>query len=254
MTPELKAVRELLTPYGKLRAAINLGNPVLAQRSTKGELGGVSVALARFLAEQLNVTLELVPFDAAGKVVAALDDNAWDVAFLAQDPKRAETICFTAPYVIIEGTYLVPQESSFFHVDDMDQPGRRIAVGQGAAYDLFLTRTLRHAQLVRAPTSAAAVDWFVEQGLDAAAGVRQPLMRFAEATPDYRVLPDSFTQIRQAMALPRQRQEASGAVDAFLKECRETGFVANALAESGQADANIAPSGRSYPASWWAHD
>lgn len=241
MSSELTAVQERLAPHGKLRAAINLGNPVLAQRSKTGELGGISVALARSLAEKLNVALELIPFDAAGKVVAALETDTWDVAFLAQDPKRAETICFTEPYVIIEGTYLVSQASPSAHVDDMDRPGKRIAVGQGAAYDLFLTRTLKHAELVRAPTSAAAVDWFVEQELDAAAGVRQPLTHFTEGNPNYRVLPDSFTQIRQAMALPRQNQEASDAVEAFLKERKTTGFVAKALAESGQTETKVAP-------------
>lgn len=241
MTPEQNTARDILAPHGTLRAAINLGNPVLAQRSEAGKLGGVSVALAGALADQLGVALELVPFDAAGKVVAALEEGAWDIAFLAQDPKRAETICFTEPYVIIEGTYLVPEASSVACVGDMDQPGRRIAVGKGAAYDLFLTRIMQLAELVRAPTSAAAVDWFIEQGLDAAAGVRQPLVRFAEGTPGYRVLPDAFTEIRQAMALPRPSQNAVGMVEAFLKERKASGFVAEALTESGQADARVAP-------------
>lgn len=167
-------LKRRLAPSGELRAAINLGNPVLAQKSSGGELMGVSVALARALAERIDVPLRLVPFDAAGKVVGALDEDAWDLAFLARDPKRAETICFTDPYVIIEGTYLVSSESSNVSVADLDQKGVRISVGQGAAYDLFLTRTLQHASLVRAPTSTAAVDWFVDQGLEAAAGVRQP--------------------------------------------------------------------------------
>lgn len=234
MKSQKAAVRDVIASHGTLRAAINLGNPVLAQRNEAGELGGVSVALARSLAEQLEVRLELIPFDAAGKVVAALCDDAWDIAFLAQDPKRAETICFAEPYVIIEGTYLIPETSPVARFEDMDQPGRRIAVGQGAAYDLFLSRSLKHAELVRAPTSATAVDWFIERGLDAAAGVRQPLTRFAEGNPGYRVLPDSFTQIRQAIALPRASEVALGFVNAFAESSRKSGLIGEALAKSGQ--------------------
>ncbi|ASK21560.1 MULTISPECIES: transporter substrate-binding domain-containing protein [unclassified Halomonas] len=233
-------LKRRLAPGGELRAAINLGNPVLAQKSFSGELTGVSVALARALAEWIDVPLRLVPFDAAGKVVTALGEDAWDLAFLARDPKRAETICFTDPYVIIEGTYLVPRESSNVRVTDLDQEGVRISVGQGAAYDLFLTRTLQCASLVRAPTSTAAVDWFVDQGLEAAAGVRQPLERFAQEHSAYRVLPDAFTQIEQAMALPRDRQDVIAWVESFLQARKANGFVAEALKQSGQEEAKVA--------------
>lgn len=241
MTQLNPETRHQLAPGGELRVAINLGNPVLAQRKANGELAGVSVALARGLADWLGVPLRFEPFEAAGQVVAALEEDAWDVAFLARDPRRAETICFTSPYVLIEGTYLVPREAPQAGVDDMDREGLRIAVGEGAAYDLYLSRTLKHASLLRAPTSAAAIDWFVEQGLDAAAGVRQPLERYARAHPDYRVLPDAFTQIEQAMAVPLSRKEAVDAVEHFLRERKENGFVSRALAESGQEDARIAP-------------
>ncbi|MGQ4877523.1 transporter substrate-binding domain-containing protein [Billgrantia sp. LNSP4103-1] len=240
MTQPSNQTARLLAPSGTLRAAINLGNPVLAQRSDDGELGGVSVALARELADWLEIPLRLVPFDAAGKVVAALEEGAWDLAFLARDPKRAETICFTDPYVLIEGTYLVPEEAPYAGVKDLDRDGVRIAVGQGAAYDLFLSRALQRASLVRAPTSAAAVEWFVDQDLDAAAGVRQPLERYAREHLGYRVLADAFTQIEQAMALPRARQGVADVVEGFLRERKENGFVAEALATSGQ-DARVAP-------------
>ncbi len=230
----------LLAPSGTLRAAINLGNPVLAQRRDDGELTGVSVALARELADWLRVPLRLVPFAAAGKVVAALEEDAWDLAFLARDPKRAETIRFTEPYVLIEGTYLVPESAPYTGVEDLDRDGVRIAVGQGAAYDLFLSRHLQHASLVRAPTSAAAVEWFVDRSLDAAAGVRQPLERFAQEHTEYRVLADAFTQIEQAMSLPRERQAVAEVVEDFLRERKASGFVAEALEASGQ-DARVAP-------------
>jgi polar amino acid transport system substrate-binding protein len=241
MTQPNPETRHQLAPEGELRVAINLGNPVLAQRKANGDLTGVSVALARELADWLQVPVRFETFEAAGQVVAALEEDAWDVAFLARDPRRAETICFTSPYVLIEGTYLVPQEAPQTEVDEMDREGVRIAVGEGAAYDLYLTRTLEQASLVRAPTSAAAIDWFIEQGLDAAAGVRQPLERYARDHPHYRVLPDAFTQIEQAMALPLSRKEAIDAVEGFLRERKENGFVYRTLAESRQTDARIAP-------------
>ncbi len=230
-----------LAPTGVLRAAINYGNPVLAQRGEDGQPAGVSSALARALAEALGIEVEFITFDAAGKVFAALPENTWDLAFLAIEPVRAAEIEFSHPYVIIEGTYLVGADSGFHSVADLDRQGLRLAVGKGAAYDLFLSRTLSAAGLVRAPTSAAAVDWFVEQGLDAAAGVRQPLEAFAAGNPAYRVLADSFTEIRQAMAVPKGRLAGARFVRAFLDERIGNGFVADALRQSGQHEVRLGP-------------
>jgi polar amino acid transport system substrate-binding protein len=155
MPASAEAIREL-APTGTLRAAINVGNPVLAQRDPRGgELSGVSVELARALGSELGVPVQLVTFDAAGKVVAALGSDAWDVAFLARDPTSAAEILFTPPYVLIEGTYLVRDEASFRSVEELDRPGIRIAVGKGAAYDLYLTRALKHAELVRSDTRSS---------------------------------------------------------------------------------------------------
>src|SRR5213075_284112 len=145
-----EAVRDL-APTGKLRAAINYGNTVLAQKDAKtGELRGVSVDLARELARRLGVPLELVPYDAAGKVNADATRNAWDVGFFAIDPKRGEEVAFTAPYVIIEGGYAVPEASPLRSVAEVDRPGTRIMVSKGSAYDLYLSRNLTSAQLVHA--------------------------------------------------------------------------------------------------------
>ncbi len=238
MTPSTAVMTEL-APHGVLRTAINYGNPVLAQRGPDGEPAGVSVALAQALAEQLGVPLQTTTYDAAGKVFAALEQDAWDLAFLAIEPVRAAQIAFSAPYVIIEGTYLLRADDPAQGVADLDRPERRIAVGQGAAYDLYLSRTLIQAQLVRAPTSAAAIDWFVDQKLDAAAGVRQPLEAHAAAHPGYRVLDDSFTEIRQAMAVPKGREAAAAFVQAFLDEQLRNGFVARELAASGQGDVRL---------------
>jgi len=225
-----------LAPDGTLRVAINLGNPVLAQLGSTGEPQGVSVALAKALAEELGVTLHMRTFDAAGKVFAALEEGAWNLAFLAIEPVREAHIAFSEPYVLIEGTYLVKREAPFQHVDELDRPGIRLAVGKGAAYDLYLTRTLQHAALVRAETSAGAVDLFIESDLDAAAGVRQPLERVAASDQRYRVLDGAFTSIRQAMAVPREREAGAAYVRNYVERRLAEGFVRGALLASGQTD------------------
>ena len=243
MTPQNHdAVVRDLAPMGKIRAAINFGNPVLAQLDPEaGEPRGVSVDLAHELALRLEVDLELVTFDAAGKVFAALKESSWDVAFLAIDPVRAAEISFTAPYVVIEGTYIVPESSPLRHVGDFDRADLRIAVGRGAAYDLFLSRTLKQAQLIRADTSAGAVDLFVEDGLEAAAGVRQPLTAYATAHPGYRVIEKRFTAIEQAMGTPRGRDAGRDYLAGFVEEVKASGFIAEALWRNGQRDASVAP-------------
>lgn len=243
MSDDKSAVIEALAPHGRLRVAINYGNIVLAQRGKDGEPAGVSVALARALASELDVAIEFATFDGAGDVFAAIDDDAWRIGFLARDPVRAEKIHFTDPYVIIEGTYLVPEAAPFQDVDELDRDDIRIAVGKGAAYDLYLTRALTHASLVRAATSAAAIELFAEQGLDAAAGVRQPLAAYAASNPGYRVLPGRFTAIEQCMAVTRA--QASDAViryvEDFLARMKQQGVVKRALTESGQDETQAAP-------------
>ena len=226
-------VLQQLAPDGVLRAAINLGNPVLAQRGADGEPQGVSVALARALAEELGASLELITFDAAGKVFAALAEDVWRVAFLAIEPVREQQIAFSAPYVAIKGTYLVAADSALTQVAQLDAPGKRIAVGQGAAYDLYLSRTVQHAELVRAPTSAAAVDWFIEQGLDAAAGVRDFLQTRVSA--HWRLLDDNFMTIHQAMAVPGAHAAAAAFVKSFVERQKAKGGVKRGLLDSGQS-------------------
>lgn len=241
MTVLDQAVLEDLAPGGVLRAAINFGNPVLAQQGPDGSPQGVSVELAKALAQELHVQLEMVTFDAAGKVFAALEEGVWNVAFLAIEPVREEQIAFSEPYVIIEGTYLVVADSTYRHVQDLDQSGLRIAVGRGAAYDLFLSRTLKHAQLERAPTSAGAVELYIERSLDAAAGVRQPLQKVAAGNSSYRVLEGAFTSIRQAMAVPRAREAGAAFVRNFVERKKAEGFVDAVLTENGQNDVTVAP-------------
>lgn len=236
------AVVHELAPTGRLRVAVNYGNPVLAQPdASTGQPRGISVDLARELAARLGVDLDFVIFDAAGRVFEALGSSLWDVAFLAIDPVRAAEMSFTAPYLLIEGTYVVPVGSPLQDIEDFDRAGVRIAVGRGAAYDLFLTRTLKRAALVRADTSSAALDLFLSQRLDAAAGVRQPLMTFARAHAGLRVIDRSFTSIRQAMAIPNGRERGLRYLEGFIEEMKASGFVAAALARSGQTAALVAP-------------
>lgn len=239
MSDVTQAVLADLAPDGVLRAAINFGNPVLAQQASDGSPQGVSVQLAKALAKELDVELEMVTFDAAGKVFAALEQGAWNVAFMAIEPVREAQIAFSEPYVAIEGTYLVSAASEFVKVEDLDQAGLRLAVGKGAAYDLYLSRTLQHAELVRADTSAGAVDLYLEQRLDAAAGVRQPLEKFAASHPGYRVLEGAFTSIRQAMAVPRERSAGAAYVQEFVRRHKASGFVRQGLDATGQADVSV---------------
>lgn len=162
--------RSALAPQGFLRVAINLGNPVLAQGDARSPRGP-SLELATALAQRMGVQARFTCHDAAASVVAAAAEDAWDLAFLAIDPARADRIAFSAPYVEIEGTYLVREDSPAQRVTDLDRDGLRIAVGRGAAYDLFLSRELRHAAIERAETSAAAITLFDQQHLDAAGGL-----------------------------------------------------------------------------------
>jgi polar amino acid transport system substrate-binding protein len=241
VTPDVvptETVRDI-APTGTLRAAINFGNSVLAQ---KEPLGGVSVDLARELARRLDVPVELVSYDAAGKVTADATRGAWDIAFVARDPDRAKDIEFTAPYVIIEGAYMVPASSPLQKVEDVDREGVRIAVSRGSAYDLYLSRgVIKRATLVRAPSPPASIELFVQDRLEALAGVKQPLVDYAKAHPQYRVLPGRFMVIEQAMAIPRGRPLAARYLREFVDEMKASGFVAASLERSGQKDAAVAP-------------
>ncbi len=192
-------------PPAKLRAAINYGNSVLAQKGPDGAPRGVSADLAAELAKRLGVAVDYVPYEAAGKVFEGAKAGAWDVGFIAIEPVRAQEIIFTAPYVIIEGTYMVPVHSPLKSVDDVDKDGVRMSVGLGSAYDLYLTRTIKHATVLRADAGggSAMIRKFLDEKLDAAAGVRQQLDAYAKDHPEMRVMSGHFQEIQQAMAMPR---------------------------------------------------
>jgi polar amino acid transport system substrate-binding protein len=239
--PSPEVLKEL-APTGKLRAAINFGNGVLAQKGPNGEPRGISVDLANALGKRLGVPVELIHLQAAGKSFEALATGAADVGFIAIEPARAAEMDFTPPYVLIEGTYMVRKESPLKDVGDVDKTGIKIGVGLASVYDLYLTRTLKNAELVRAKVggAAAGIPIFIDEKLDAAAGVRQPLDDYAKDHPEYRVMKGAFQEIRQAMGTPKGRPLALSYLKTFVEEMKANGFVADSLKRSGQV-APVAP-------------
>lgn len=237
-----ETLRSAFAPTGRLRASINLGNPILANRDPQsGEPFGVSVDLARELAQRLGLPLDLVVFDAAGKSVEAVTAEQADFGFFAVDPVRGQGIAFTAPYVLIEGSYLVRNASALQTNDEVDRTGTRVVVGKGSAYDLFLTREIRNATLVRAATSQAVTDTMLSQKLEVAAGVKQQLQTDARRVPGLRLLDGRFMEICQAMALPKGRPLAQRYLAEFVEDLKASGFVAAALKRHGIEGAAVAP-------------
>ena len=233
-------------PTGKLRAGINVGNPILAKLDTATQKPvGVSVDLATELAKRLGVPVEYVVFDAAGKSVEALSTEKVDIGFFAVDPMRADAIAFTAPYVLIEGSYLVRKNSPLQRNEEVDRAEHSIVVGKGSAYDLFLTREIKQAKLVRSPTSPTVVDMFVAEKHDVAAGVKQQLELDAKRLPDLRLLPGSFMVISQAMGVPKKRgADAEKFLRTFVEDMKASGFVQQALERHKIEGASIAPPSR----------
>jgi len=239
-TPSPEVMRDL-APAGRLRVAINLGNVVLAQPGGPRGATGPSVDIADELGRRLGVPVDFVIYNTAGDVVDRVAQDNWAIGFLAVDPKRSEQIAFTPPYVYIEGTYMVRAGSPYHAVAALDEAGRRIAVGKGAAYDLYLSRALRHATLVRLPTSADAIVAFEQDSsLDSVAGVREALVTEAARVPGYRVLPDAFNRIEQAITVPRGRAAGLAWAAAVIEELKARGFVRAALDRAGQKGARVA--------------
>jgi len=242
--PVPRDVASSLAPTGRLRVAINYGNAVLARRDpATGKLSGVSVDIAEELGRRLALPLTLVPFDAAGKVSAAASKDVWDVAFLAGDPERAREITFTAAYIVINGTYVVRKDAAYSSADQIDRDGVRIAVSGNSTYDLFLTRNLKHATIVRAgsPPEAAAV--FQSQKLEVCAGVQTAMLQLVATDPALRMVAEPFMQIHQALGTPVGRAVGAAYLRAFVESIKADGFVQQALARNGQTDASVAPPG-----------
>lgn len=243
MTQLKPFLSQAFAPSGELRVAINVGNPILARRHPDtGEPEGVSIDLATQLAQRLGVPLRLAVFEAASKSVEAVAQGQADVGFFAIDPLRGAAIAFTAPYVLIEGAYLVKQDSPLQRNDEVDQVGHTIVVGQGSAYDLYLSREIKQAQLVRSPTSPKVVSYFLAHGHDVAAGVKPQLEAELPRNPGLRMLPGRFMVISQAMGLSKSRgEEAAAYLYQFVEDMKSSGAVASALARHRIEGATVAP-------------
>jgi polar amino acid transport system substrate-binding protein len=242
MTPS-KELLQTIAPTGKLRASINVGNPILANKDpVSGKPFGVSIDLAHAFAKKLGLDLELVVFDSAGKSVEAVTQEQADIGFFAIDPLRGEGIAFTAAYILIEGSYLVKNDSPIQNNDEVDVKENRVVVGKGSAYDLFLAREIEFAEIIRAPTSPTVVEVFLEGGYEVAAGVTQQLQADTIKNPGLRLLPGRFMVINQAMGLPKSRgAEAALLLSQFVEEMKANDFVAEALKKHHIQGASVAP-------------
>jgi len=237
-----QSIRTALAPTGKLRVSINYGNPVLATRDgASGEIRGVAADLAHELGRRTELPVDIVAFESAGKMFDAVKTGAWDVAFLAVDPGRASEIDFTEPYVEIEGTYLIPAGAPFRTVADVDREGVRVGVSGKSAYDLFLTRNLQRAQIVRAQSPESALDLILSARVDVLAGVRQTLVAHSAKLPGSRVFEDRFMAIGQALGIVKGRGEAVKYLREFIEDVKASGLVARALEESGVRGVTVPP-------------
>jgi polar amino acid transport system substrate-binding protein len=239
-----EAIKAVLAPGGRVRASINVGNPILAGRSAPGaEPYGISVDLARAWAAELGVEIELKVFEKASLSVDAVTRDEADLGFFAIDPARADGLLFTAPYVLIEGGYVVRDASPLSAIDEIDRPGVRIMVGQGSAYDLYLSRALQAAEIVRHPSSnvATIIADYRAGDVQVLAGIRQAFEGIATPGSGLRLIPGSFMTIEQAMGLPRGRGEAAVQVlRAFVERMKINGFVAESMRRHGVQGARVA--------------
>lgn len=224
-----QAVSEL-APHGVLRAGINMSNFLLVTgRTPEGDPDGVSPDMARAIAARLGVPVKLVPFPKPGLLADAVDDDVWDIGLIGAEPARAEKIAFTAAYCEIEATYLVPAGSPITSIAEVDRPGRRIVVTARSAYDLWLERNIRHAQLIRVENQAAAVEKLVSDKLDALAGLRPGLINDIEKLPGARILDGQFTAVQQAVGTQRRNTEGAAFLRAFVEEAKASGLVASLI-------------------------
>ena len=231
----------LLAPQGVLRVVINMGNAILTRAGDDGGPAGISVDLAREFARRRGLPIELTTVPNAAASVAAVASGAVDLGFFAVDPARATEVRFTAPWVLIEGWYLVREDSPITDLAGVDRPGNRIAVGRGSAYDLYLTREIRAASIERTTTSQEVVAFFLANGFEVAAGVRQQLEADMTRHPGLRFLPERFMVIRQALGVSAGRDpKVVAMIDAFLTQVRAEGFIDRIIAENRAEGATVA--------------
>jgi polar amino acid transport system substrate-binding protein len=236
------AIRSDLAPAGKVRAGINYGNFILATKdAATGESRGAAVDLARELAQRLGVPFEIVAHDTVAALVDAAKTGAWDIAFLGSDPVRETVMSFTAAYLEIEATYLVAAASPLRAVAEVDRAGVRVAAPARANYELFLSRNLKNAQLVQAPSADAAFDLLVTGTVDALAGLKQALIGYADRLPGSRMLDGRFMAVQQSIAVPKGRDAGLTYLRGFVEEAKASGLVARAIERTGARGVSVAP-------------
>ncbi len=239
MSPQIVAQ---LAPHGVLRAGINMSNFLLVTgRSAAGDPEGVSPSMAAAIAERLGVPIKYVPFPKPGELADAVDTDAWDIGLIGAEPARAEKITFTAAYAEIEATYLVPAGSPITSIAEVDRPGVRIAVSARSAYDLWLDRNIKHATLIRSDGLGGAVDKFVNDKLDALAGLRPALLSDVQKMPGAKILDGQFTAVQQAIGTPRKNVEGAEFLRAFVEEAKASGLVARFIEQHKVNGLSVAP-------------
>lgn len=225
-----------LAPTGVLRAGVNLSNPLLVTgRAANGDPQGVSPDMAKAIADKLGVAVKYVNFASPGELADAMAKSEWDIGLIAVEPARAETINFSPAYVEIEATYMVPTGSAFTAIDQIDRKGVRIAISARSAYDLYLTRTLKNAELVRAPGLSAAFELFAKGELDALAGLRPALLDDQPKLAGSKILPGQFTAVQQAIGCSPRAAAGAAFVRSFVEDAKKNGFVAQLLEKHGVA-------------------
>lgn len=231
-----------LAPTGTLRAGINLGNFLLVTgKSPSGDPEGVAPDMARAIAERLGVKLKLVPFKTPGELADAAGSDVWDIGLIGAEPARAERIAFSPAYAEIEATYLVPAGSKLRTIAEVDRPGIRIAVSARSAYDLWLVRNIKQAQLVHADGIDAAFDLFVNDKLEALACLRPRLLTDAVKLPGARILDGQFTAVQQAVGTAKANLAGAAFLRGFVEEAKTSGFVAGLIARHHVAGLSVAP-------------
>jgi polar amino acid transport system substrate-binding protein len=235
------AAKAQLTPTGKLRAGINFQNQLLTTQGPNGEQGGVAVEFARELARRLAVPLEIIPYKSAGALADSVTTGAWEITVLGDEPERARVIDFAPPLTEIEATYLVPAGSTIRGIGEVDRPGIRIVSPAKSAYDLFLTRTIRNAQLVQIAGSRASEEHFAREGLEVLAGLKPSLLEFAPKLPGSRILEGSFTVVRHTVGMPKGRDAAAAYVRDLVEDVKASGLVTEWIRKSGVKGLSVAP-------------
>jgi len=242
MTECSPAVRSELAPTGKLRVGVNMSNFLLtAKDPATGEPRGVAVDLGRELGRRLGVPVEIIPYPNPGALADAVTTGVWDVGFLAAEPQRANEIAFTAAYVEIEATYLVPPGSPLKAIAEVDRKGVRIAVPEKSAFELYLTRSLKHAELVRMKGADNAFKQFVSDKLDALAGLKPRLVKDAENLAGSRILDGRFTAVQQAIGTPKGRDAGAKYLREYVEDIKARGLVARTIENNGVRGLSVAP-------------